>query len=45
MKSGRGRQWAEIPETLKREYRAEARAALIAIGMIEPAMDQRTQEG
>jgi hypothetical protein len=45
MKSGRGRPWAEIPETLKREYRAEARSALIAIGMIEPAVDQCTQEG
>lgn len=31
---GRARDWSDLPERLKDEYRAEARAALIASGAL-----------
>jgi hypothetical protein len=33
-KSGRGRPWSAVPDRTKLQYRAEARAALLAVGVI-----------
>ena len=32
-RSGRGKDWARVPEAVKADYRREARAALRAVGM------------
>jgi hypothetical protein len=41
-RSGRARRpWDEVPEALRHAHRLEARAALVAVGLIDASIDQR----